>query len=635
MPSSGRVDIKRILADPDLRRRLMVSTIQATQAREGIHTTLEQADRAYTIVSEKEKAAFFDLERFKPSRGLEDRRHEMYVRSLWGDARSIRFDVARRDFQKIEGSPLAYRQLAIGGPLFRSMPALVPKMGRTRSGLNTTEIDRFVRNWWEVSRDGSKWVMFAKGGDFSRFYADWHLVFDWEGRGRAFKAVVADKYGSASRFVKSEEDYFKSGITWIQTTVLGISARPLPAKGIFGVASPTLFPNSDSDLDLLLGIMNSAVFDFLAHIVATRNWGATAIGLIPFPAVITDARSEIERRAREITQAKAAWDQGNETATCFSGAWLQQNDLAATNATIQDRLSALLDSEMLWDQRLSDAYSALNDSVYALYGIDKNTRREIEEILGPRPPEIVWPQFQGKNREQKRMEHVWRLLSFIVKRVVEEDEDGVVPLLAATGEPPLIDRVHAELAKLFPERDATAIEVEIVNELKRKVKGYDRVESIREWIENVYFAYHVSMYKDRPIFWHVASKQGKGPAAFSALLHYHRFDKERMARLRGGCLREALAVFRREAALAGQEGRADDRLEWQAKVEEAEELDRRLQLVQEGFHNGNADYRILTPWKTEAQRPKGWDPDINDGVKVNIAPLQRAGVLRIPQVVTE
>ena len=29
----------------------------------------------------------------------------------------------------------------------------------------------------------------------------------------------------------------------------------------------------------------------------------------------------------------------------------------------------------------------------------------------------------------------------------------------------------------------------------------------------------------------------------------------------------------------------------------------------------------------------GWDPDINDGVKVNIEPLQRAGVLRIAEVV--
>ena len=116
------------------------------------------------------------------------------------------------------------------------------------------------------------------------------------------------------------------------------------------------------------------------------------------------------------------------------------------------------------------------------------------------------------------------------------------------------------------------------------------------------------MYKNRPIFWHISSKQGKGPAAFSALVHYHRFDKDRMAKLRGVYLREALGVFRREAALAGQAGRADDRLEWQARVEEAEELDRRLQQVQEGFHQGGEDFRILTPWKAEGDSAEGMGP---------------------------
>ncbi len=43
--------------------------------------------------------------------------------------------------------------------------------------------------------------------------------------------------------------------------------------------------------------------------------------------------------------------------------------------------------------------------------------------------------------------------------------------------------------------------------------------------------------------------------------------------------------------------------------------------------------RILTPWKSPEDRPKGWDPDIDDGVKVNLEPLQKAGVLRIGKVV--
>ena len=83
-------------------------------------------------------------------------------------------------------------------------------------------------------------------------------------------------------------------------------------------------------------------------------------------------------------------------------------------------------------------------------------------------------------------------------------------------------------------------------------------------------------------------------------------------------------------------GRADDRLEWQTKMEETLTFDRKLQLVQEGNHEGPvgevSDYRILTPWKKAEERPKGWDPDLDDGVKVNIGPLEKAGVLRIGKV---
>ena len=133
---------------------------------------------------------------------------------------------------------------------------------------------------------------------------------------------------------------------------------------------------------------------------------------------------------------------------------------------------------------------------------------------------------EGKTVEQKRMEHVWRLLSYVVKRVVEADEDGIVPFIAISGEMTLLERVHQELAVLFPDRDVNQVEVEITNELKRRVKGYKRTNSIREWLEDVFFDYHVSLYKNRPIIWHISSKPDLGEAAFAALIQYHKFDKE-------------------------------------------------------------------------------------------------------------
>ncbi len=75
---------------------------------------------------------------------------------------------------------------------------------------------------------------------------------------------------------------------------------------------------------------------------------------------------------------------------------------------------------------------------------------------------------------------------------------------------------------------------------------------------DVFFDYHVAFYKHRPIIRHTSSKPDRGEAAFAALIHYHKFDKDRIAKLRSTYLREALNVFRREAGLAAQAGRTND-----------------------------------------------------------------------------
>jgi hypothetical protein len=490
----------------------------------------------------------------------------------------------------------------------------------------TVEIERISRYSWEIPADLqaflTSWTPFAEGGEFSRFYSDVDLVVDC--RSPLYQWLAANGC------LRNREHYGKEGLTWVPRTQRGFNVRYLPPGVVFGKKGPAILTGHASDIWPLMGVLNSAPVEYILR--ALMSFGSYEVGVvqkIPVP----EMSSSVGALARSIFDAKSQWDEGNEVSARFTAPWVLMSATCDPDLAISDRLDRLAEFEDAEDIRIGSLYSDLNDEIYRLYGIPERTRKAMDKDLGVRPPEMVWPQMERRRREQKRLEHIYRLLSYAVKRVVAADEDGLVPFLHVSGEVPLVDRVRTELGRLFPRRDVNEVEVEIVNELKRKVKGYDRAESIREWLENVYFAYHISLYKNRPLFWHISSKQGKSSAAFSALVHYHRFDKDRMAKLRGVYLRQAIGVFRREAALAGQAGHTDDRLEWQAKVEEAEELDRRLQWVQEGFHQGGEGFRILTPWKTEGERPKGWDPDVNDGVKVNIEPLQRAGVLRVPEVV--
>ena len=409
----------------------------------------------------------------------------------------------------------------------------------------------------------------------------------------------------------------------------------MPQGCVFADKGPAIFPVREGDKWFLLGLANSTPAEYLLKgLMSFGSWEVGVIKRLPVPQPVARQHERVGTIAREIHDAKAAWDECNETSTRFDRPWLIRDH---TRLSVAERLEQVSKHEVAEEARIQGLYEELNDEAYKLYGIPDDTRATIEDTLGERPPEIIWPQMERKTAEQKRMEHVWRLLSYAVKRVVEADADGIVPFAPLSGEASLLDRVHEELAALFPEQDVNQVEVEIANELKRRVKGYRATASIGAWLENVYFDYHVALYKKRPIVWHVASRQSSAPFAFGALCHYHRFDANRMAKLRAGYLRDAIETFRREAALAGREGRTDERIELQARLEEAQALDGKLQAVQEGRHEGpegaDRDYRILTPWKSADERPKGWDPDIDDGVKVNIAPLQRAGVLRSARVV--
>lgn len=637
MAVSRRVDIKKILADPDLRRKLMVSTIQATQAREGIETTKKQADRAYYVVTEGERAAFFDLARFQGRKKEDDTRHEEFVRALRGDVRDVRFDVARRDFSAIQGAPLAFRRIGFIAHIFRESPALDPKRGTVVQGLATADDQRFVRCWWEIPKasigQASGWLPFSKGGEFSRFYVDVHLLVQWTNQSVSRMRKIGR--------VQSTDHYFKPGLTWPRAASV-FNVRILPPGCIFADKGPAIFPNEPVDTWSLLGILNSDMALCFGKTLTSREkmggrWEVGIVKRFPVPDLIDKDRKHLERLAREIYEGKAAWDAGNEISTRFTAPWVLRKGIIDPATPIARRLDRLAEFEASEDTRIQTLYDELNDEVYRLYGIPENTRKIIEETLGHRPPEVIWPQMEGKSSEQKRMEHVWRLLSYIVKRVVEADMDGVIPFRTIYQETGLMDRVYHELEELFRGQPVSRIEVDIINELKKKTRGYRAVNSIREWLEDVFFSYHAALYKKRPLIWHLSSRGVKGRAAFGALVHYHRFEQNGMALLRGTYLRETLGFFRREAALASREDRGEDRLEWLAALEDAQDLDHRLRLVQEGHvespDGGDRDYRILTPWKPAEQRPKGWNPDLDDGVKVNIEPFQKAGVLRIPKVV--
>jgi hypothetical protein len=79
-------------------------------------------------------------------------------------------------------------------------------------------------------------------------------------------------------------------------------------------------------------------------------------------------------------------------------------------------------------------------------------------------------------------------------------------------------------------------------------------------------------------------------------------------------------VERQRAGLRDDVAGAEDRL--------AAALD--LQRKLEAILAGKSPFDIYVRWKELHEQPVGWEPDFNDGVRVNIRPFVQAGVLRSP-----
>ncbi|MEX1270952.1 MAG: hypothetical protein WEB55_00715, partial [Acidimicrobiia bacterium] len=163
-------------------------------------------------------------------------------RSNTSDARVFR--VPLEDFAAIPGAPLAYWMSPSLRRLFIDYPSLEGSEADVRQGLATGMDFRFVRAFWEVdprriartreeTRSGKRWVPFAKGGEYSPYWADIHLLIDWKDDGKYLKSFD----GSV---IRNPQYYFKPGLTWTLRTASGFSPRVLPAGCVFSHKGPVV-----------------------------------------------------------------------------------------------------------------------------------------------------------------------------------------------------------------------------------------------------------------------------------------------------------------------------------------------------------------------------------------------------------
>lgn len=187
------------------------------------------------------------------------------------------------------------------------------------------------------------------------------------------------------------------------------------------------------------------------------------------------------------------------------------------------------------------------------------------------------------------------------------DADGIVPLPPTNGELAAAERLRALLAEAYGAGWSHAREEELL-------AGTDFAgKTLEAWLRDGFFKQHCKLFHNRPFIWHIWDGRRDG---FSALVNYHKLDQRLLEKLAYTYVGDWIAR-QQESVKRGEDG-AD------ARLLAVRQLQDKLKLILEGA----PPYDIFVRWKKLHEQPIGWDPDLNDGVRLNIRPFMSAGILR-------
>ncbi|MCR4337884.1 MAG: BREX-1 system adenine-specific DNA-methyltransferase PglX [Candidatus Omnitrophica bacterium] len=261
---------------------------------------------------------------------------------------------------------------------------------------------------------------------------------------------------------------------------------------------------------------------------------------------------------------------------------------------IRDFIEAL-PTTTLTEQAIAD----LNGQFDSLY----QSNNDLEEfcIRNHINPINVWYLFQksGVLPSQRAKTIAMEFLADLIRDILTEDEDGIVPLVRNAGEETLINRIE----KKFEEKGLTSAQFSAFPTILGK--------EIDDYINNNFFAefsdhLNLFMYLPKtPFIWHITSGPQRG---FDAYIIIYKWNRDKLFALK------SVYIEKRETALRNHQS---DLL----NVKSAEAENEKDQI----FHQLKEIDSLKK--KIDELLAEGYDPKLDDGVGKNIAPLQKKGII--------
>ena len=551
------------------------------------------------------------------------------------------FNAKTSDFKSIPGEPVSYWLSERFQRVF-SEEKRISDYADPRAGLQTSDNNRFLRLWQEVSdskiaqgcnsreeaaSSGAKWFPCTKGGGFRRWYGFNEYLVNWENDGQELFEFAASLYGSPTRIIKNANRYFESGLTW-SSIAPAFSIRFCPEGFIFETKGSMCFPHKADDALPLLALLNSKIVEAALKVFSpTLDFHEGPLGRVP--AVFENFRTEAATGARRAIEiAKSDWD-AYETSWDFAtlplpsldqGAETLEASYARLRAHWQGMTDAMQQLEEENNRIFIDAYGLQDEltpevpleevtlTCNPAYRYDnKKTEAELEDLLSADTmreflsyavgcmfgrysldePGLILAN-QGEGLEDYRAK--------VPNSTFEPDADNVIPVLDGDWfADDITARFRRFLRVTFGEENFQE-NLAFVEEVLGK--------EIRRYFTRDFYNDHVKRYKKRPIYWLFSSPKG----TFNALIYMHRFRPDTVSVVLNDYLREfrsKLEAYRRAQEALSISGDASPAQKTKA-LKEIEATARQIEEIDAWERD------VLFPLATQKI-----EIDLDDGVKAN------------------
>ena len=289
---------------------------------------------------------------------------------------------------------------------------------------------------------------FAKGGEYSPYYADFHLVVNWERDGAEMKEWADPLYNNSgwSRIIKNVDLYFRPGLTWPERTTSGYAVQLLPPGVVISHIGQGIYFEVHDQIIQTLAVHNTRPYQYFEEMLiglgeetvsgsAARHYSCGSVAKLPFSLALHRKHGDrLASLASVILECRRLLVDSSESAWCFTGSRCSQRTIKGGVIKAQEEYL----TKCLCAIRCS---SEIESIVRTECGLNSEIE-EIQSVVGPHPSLDL-----DATPKPSIDEKITEIAHSSIDALIDEAADAGLAHRSVTKKSYFVSRIHELLAQ--------------------------------------------------------------------------------------------------------------------------------------------------------------------------------------------